>query len=147
MVVVSEFLHPLFQRLSYEILHLLGSRARPRRRHGEHLDRKAGVFSSPQVEVCKCPGNDYREEEEERDGPLTDGKRREVDSAFRISFLFEMRFLDFEFAHRDATFSAATRTCCPSLSRCAPSETICSPGCTPSERMASSPLKRSTLTL
>src|SRR5260370_13988541 len=145
MVVVSEFLHPLFQRLSYEILHLLGRRAWPPRRHGEHLDRKARVFGSPQVEICKYPGNDDREEEEERDGSFTDGKRRKVDSTFH--FLLEMRFLDFEFAHRDATFSSATRTPWPSLSRCAPSATICSPRRTPSERMAFSSLDRSTLTL
>ena len=110
MVVVGEFLHPLFERVRYEILHLLGSRARPCCGDRKDLDREVGIFRSPQLEIGEGSSDDDRDQEEERDRSLSDGQRGKVQAAFRVAILLKIGCLEFEFIHRIAALWSSTRT-------------------------------------
>src|SRR6266478_5706756 len=146
MVVISKLLHPLFQRLRYQVLHLLRGCARPCRRHRKDLDREAWIFGAAQLEIGKRPGNDHCKKKEEGDGTFPYRERRKIEALLRIPLLLETWSPELEVAHWMDPFASARRTCCPSLRRCAPSATTSSPGFTPSARTASSSPKRSTLT-
>src|SRR5712671_5611659 len=138
MVVISKLLHPLFQRLRYQVLHLLRGCARPCRRHRKELDREGWVFGAAQLEIGKRPGNDHCKKKEEGDGTFPYRERRQIDALLRIPLLLEAWFPDLEVAHWIDPFWSARRTCCPSPRTCALSATTSSPGFTPSARTASS---------
>src|SRR5262249_48184648 len=113
-VVPAQLLHPLLERLGDEILHLLRSGARPRRRDGQHLDRERGILGAAEPEERIGAGNGNDDDEEQSDGALAHRQRGEVETA-----------------HCAAPRSSTRRTRSPWWRRWAPSATTRSPGSTP----------------
>ncbi|MNQ75406.1 hypothetical protein D3C85_902020 [compost metagenome] len=117
-VVPAQFLQALFDLFGDLVLHLLGGGAGPGGNDGHHLDRERRVFRPPQLEERHEPGQRDQADQEQGDGALAHGERRQIETTF---------------AHGRTPSTAATaaspatRTCWPSRSRCTPSAIIRSP--------------------
>ena len=79
-VVVLEFLHPLFERIRHEVLHLLRGGAWPCGNNGECFHREWRIFGTSQAEVRKHPDRGEGDDQEQRDGSFADGERGKIEA-------------------------------------------------------------------
>jgi hypothetical protein len=69
-----QLLHPFFERLGHQVLHLLGRGSWPDRRDRETLDREGRVLRTAEPQECADAGEDDRDDKKQRYRPLPNGE-------------------------------------------------------------------------